>query len=121
MSIGESYSDVVAATLARASAMVVVIGPGWLDAHDAGRRRRLDNPDDFVRLEVARALQRGLPVVLLLVGQAVMPQASELPPDLTPLARRQGIELRDGNFNAGVDVLIEALRNYAPLQIQPGL
>ncbi|HEX6704499.1 MAG TPA: NB-ARC domain-containing protein [Albitalea sp.] len=121
VSIGESFADVVASALARASAMVVVIGPGWLDARDPDGQRRLDNPDDFIRLEVAQALKAGLPVVPLLVGEAVMPRASDLPPDLAPLVRRQGIEVREGSFNAGIDVLIEALRNYAPMPTQPEL
>src|ERR1700758_5203841 len=67
--------------------LVVVIGPKWLEAVDEAGRRRLDQPDDFVAIEIAAALARDIPVIPVLLD-ARMPRGSELPDALKPLARR---------------------------------
>ena len=70
--------------------LVAVIGKRWLSAADEEGRRRLDNPEDFVRVEVGTALKRGVRVIPALVEGASMPQASQLPEDLSrwPAATR---------------------------------
>src|SRR6476646_6329062 len=88
-----------------ADVLIAVIGRGWASAVDEEGRRRLDQPDDFVRLEVAEALDRAIRVIPVLVGGAAMPEADELPPDLAPLARRNGLTLTDLEWRAGVDRL----------------
>ena len=65
---------------------VIVIGSDWVTARDASGHRRLDDTEDFVRVEVRRLLERRTPVVPVLVGNAGMPRAQDLPEDLRPLA-----------------------------------
>ena len=75
--------------------MVALIGRDWLNAADASGRRRLDRSDDFVRTEIAKALASRVRVIPALVGDAVMPEAKDLPKDLQGLTRRQAIEISD--------------------------
>jgi hypothetical protein len=80
-------------------ALIVIIGDEWLAADGAGRRR-LDDPTDFVRVETATALARGIRVVPVLIEGAVMPRADQLPADLAPLTRRQAVELSHKHWDA---------------------
>lgn len=109
---GQDFGAVIRRTLDGARLVVVVIGPRWLSAADAAGRRRLDDPDDFVRLEVAAALQRAVAVIPVLVGGARMPSADELPEDLQPLALRNAVELSDTRFHRDADALIEAAQRH---------
>ena len=70
-----------------------MIGKRWLSATDNKGNRRLDDPNDFVRLEIAAALSRDIPVVPVLVHDAVMPIEQELPDVLKEFAFRNGTEL----------------------------
>jgi hypothetical protein len=106
---GDDFVHAIETSVKSCDVVVAVIGPDWLSATDSNGRRRLENSDDFVRLEIATALQRGIRVVPALVGGAAMPQAHELPEGLSTLARRQALELSDDAFHQDVDRLIEAL------------
>ena len=86
-----------------------MIGPGWLSAVDAKGVRRLDKPDDFVRMEIEAALRPEVRVIPVLVHNVAMPSAEELPPSLAPLARRNAIELRDNSWRYDVGRLIETI------------
>jgi hypothetical protein len=108
--LGLDFSSVIADYLGKCRAMVVVIGRRWLDVADADGRRRLANPDDYVRLEVERALARNIRVVPVLVDGAVMPRRDDLPTSMEPLARRNGIEMSHAGFSADVERLIGALK-----------
>lgn len=110
---GEDFVEVIRRKVGACETAVVLIGKGWLAASDAQGRRRLDDPEDFVRLEVAAALQRGVRVVPVLVGGAAMPKADQLPEPLAPLARRNAVEISDSRFHRDVDRLIEALAKPA--------
>jgi hypothetical protein len=116
--LGEDFRRHLDSALDRCSVMVVVIGDRWLDArYDQGPksgRRRLDDPDDYVALELRGALMRNIPVVPVLVGRATMPRAESLPPDLGSLVYRQATEVRSGaDFGAQVDRLLRALEPHA--------
>jgi hypothetical protein len=89
--------------------LIAVIGRHWLDAVDHKGRRRLDNPHDSLRREVARALERNIRVVPVLVQDAEMPEAPDLPGDLAGLTRRQAIELTNSGWHDDVGRLIRAL------------
>ena len=93
----------------RCDALLAIIGPAWLDAeNDQGRR--LDDPRDMVRVEVASALKRDIPVVPILIGNAALPGEQALPEELRALSYRNGIPLRpDPDFHSDVDRLIEGL------------
>ena len=103
-----------------ASAVVIVlIGRRWLGASDAEGRRRLDDPHDFVRLEVAAALERGVRIFPVLVGGASMPSQSDLPTPLTRLGRYNAIELSDSRWAYDVKRLVDALGAIVPPQPSP--
>lgn len=107
---GDDFVDTIRTTIDVYEVMLVVIGPTWLNITDANGRRRLEDPEDFVRLEVAAALQRtGVRVIPVLVNGARMPHAEELPPPLAPLAWRHAHEVLDTRFVADVDHLIKTL------------
>ncbi len=88
-----------------------VIGKEWLGASDESGRRRLENPEDLVRLEVATALERDIRVIPVLVQGAQMPLATDLPEGLKALARRNSLEISDARFRTEIEQLIEALES----------
>jgi TPR repeat protein len=106
---GEDFVEAIQKTVASCDALVVVIGKHWLTAQDEKGQRRLDNPDDFVHIEIAAALERGIRVIPALVGGAQMPQSSNLPDALKKLTRRNAIPLPDIGFQQSVTSLIQAL------------
>src|SRR5262249_21168504 len=87
--------------------LLAVIGPNWLRAKNEAGQRRLDNPEDYVRLEIAAALARKIRVVPVLVDGARIPKADELPDDLKPLVRRTAIEVRNALFGRDADALAD--------------
>jgi hypothetical protein len=95
-------------------AVIAIIGNQWAGS-SSGNARRLDDPRDLVRIEIAAALARGIPVVPVLVGGAVMPVEQELPRELQTLAYRNGISVRpDPDFHKDLDRLIAGLdANFA--------
>jgi hypothetical protein len=110
MEPGLDFVDQIEQALADCDAMLVIIGPQWATVADTDGNPRLDDPDDFVRLEVSRALEAGLRVIPILVGDAVMPSSAHLPESLRGLARRHAVELRATRWRADVRDLIEVLQ-----------
>jgi hypothetical protein len=108
---GEDFTEVLADVLDRCTAVVVVIGPGWVAATEKDGRRRLEDPRDYVRTEVARALSAGVSVFPVLVDGATMPRAEDLPPDLQSLTTRQAIEISATRYKYDVGQLVAALRH----------
>ncbi|MGE0350469.1 toll/interleukin-1 receptor domain-containing protein [Hydrogenophaga sp.] len=107
--LGTDFVTAIEEAVGSCRVLVVIIGDEWLTTTDAAGRRRLDDPHDFIRLETVTALQRGIRVVPVLVGGALMPRAEELPEDLKPLARRQAIEISHKQWEATTAQLIQAL------------
>ena len=99
ISFGTDFRETIDKVLSNASVLLAVIGPDWVDARDARGNRRLDNPFDFVRVEIARALVRKVRVIPVLVGGASMPTLEEVPEELRPLLPRQAFPLLDQRFN----------------------
>jgi hypothetical protein len=87
--------------------LLAILGPNWLNAKDESGQRRLDNPADYVRVEIAAALARKIRVVPVLIDGARVPKADELPDDLKPLVRRNAIELRNSQFARDADALAD--------------
>ncbi|MGE3798169.1 MAG: toll/interleukin-1 receptor domain-containing protein [Thermomicrobiales bacterium] len=110
---GEDFVAVLDHTLRSVSVLLVVIGPRWVDMTDDKGRRRLDNPADFVRMEVARALASGVPVIPVLVEDARMPRPEQLPDDLRALTRRQYHEMSDSRWDYDIARLIESVKGPA--------
>jgi hypothetical protein len=106
---GENWRASVRDALENVDYTLVVIGPAWLAvAHDLGGRR-LDDPEDLVRIEVATALSRGKPVIPVLVGGARMPDEAALPADLKPLTDQQAVELTDRRWHHDMQQLLALL------------
>ena len=89
--------------------MLALIGRNWLKATDDIGRRRLDNPNDFVRIEIESALRHGKWVIPVLVHKTEMPGADALPEPLKPLAQRNAVRLTQDRFKADAQALIKAL------------
>ena len=106
---GQDFVRVLEQEVSACDAMLVVIGPDWLTAADEQGRRRLENPADWVRIEVGSALQLGKHVIPVLVQKAEMPRVDELPEPLKELAWRHAVGLRPDRFNADAQGLIKAL------------
>lgn len=97
-------------------AVIAMIGPNWLEARDREGRRRLDDPHDFIRLEINSALARGVRVIPVLVHNASMPPEQELPEPLRPLCRLQACEVSDNRWEFDVRRLADVLE---PLVAEP--
>ncbi len=104
---GEDFVARISDVVGSCRVLLAMIGPHWMEVADEDGNRRIDDPDDFVRLEVATALDRGVLVVPILVDGARMPKSAQLPADLAGITRRQAIEINPTGFN--LDRLFEAL------------
>jgi ketosteroid isomerase-like protein len=107
---GMDFRTHIRQTLARADVVVAVIGPSWAGPQSSSKRR-IDDPKDFVRLEIAVTLERGIPLIPVLVNDTQMPAADALPMEIEALAFRNGIELDSGiDFHHHSDRLIAGIR-----------
>ena len=110
---GIDFREHIETTMQNCEVVLVVIGPRWLSVTDSLGNLRLNDPHDFVRIEVDVALQRGIPVIPLLVMNARMPTPEDLPENIRDLAFRNGIEVRrDPNFKADMGRLNKSLDNW---------
>lgn len=96
--------------------MLVVIGPRWATITDGEGRRRLEQPGDWIRLEVARALQRDVRLIPVLLEDTPLPDAAVLPTELRGLVRRQTLALSDGRWKGDIGRLVETLGRIPGLQ-----
>jgi formylglycine-generating enzyme required for sulfatase activity len=107
---GQHWLHTLEAQVDAAAAMVSLIPKGWADLRDETGARRLDNPDDFVRFEIARAFSRRIPFVPLLLDGASMPGVGELPLNLVQLSFQQGMLLRGESFDDDGDKIGRRLK-----------
>ena len=106
---GRDFRKVIDENVSSCGVLLALIGKGWINARDDAGRHRLDDPQDFVRLETASALKRDIPVIPVLVHGASMPLAEQLPEELKELAYRNAVELTHARWESDVQVLIKAL------------
>lgn len=112
---GAKFDEAIAQNLKSCTVFVAVIGKSWLDCKNDAGQRRLDDPGDWVRKEVAQALTRDdLLVIPVIFGGATMPGSEALPADLQPLARRNAVSINDADFDSDVVRLIEACQPHVP-------
>lgn len=104
--IGKDFVEVITAAVNACDILLAVIGKQWLTISD-GQQRRLDNPEDFVRLEIAAALRSGIPVSPVLVQDASVPTSEQLPDELKPLARRNAFHLSRTHRREDLERLIK--------------
>jgi hypothetical protein len=110
---GADFADVINRAVTSCDVVIALIGRGWLTANDTEGSRRLEDPDDFVRLELESALAHDIVVIPTCVQGAAVPSAEELPPSLAPLVGRQAVELRDIGWHDDVARLIGRLERLA--------
>jgi len=106
---GLDYQEHIESTIDTIDVMVALMGRQWLTAGDASGSRRLDDPDDVVRLEIARALERKVRVIPVLVEGAAMPTVHDLPHPLLPLAHRNALEISDSRWDYDCQRLVGVL------------
>jgi outer membrane protein assembly factor BamB len=107
---GEDFVQLIQERVAACDYLIAVIGRNWLKSVDDKGLPRLQNPEDFVRLEIAHALARGILVIPVLVGGAPMPPAAALPGDLKALSTRNALEIHDELFAESVQRLVNEIR-----------
>jgi TIR domain len=107
---GSNFEKVLHEEVAKCGVLIAIIGPTWSDARDENGNRRLDDPKDFVRMEIAAALQRDIPVIPILLDGAKMPKADRLPNEIKGLASRNGLDVRHVSFHEDIDRLIRDLK-----------
>jgi hypothetical protein len=102
---GRDFRNVIEAHLADCAAMLVLIGRNWLGAGADPNSRRINDPTDFVSVEISTALRRDIAVIPVLVDGAQMPQSQDLPEEIRPLAFRQAARISHENFSTDMERL----------------
>lgn len=114
--IGVNFEQVIASVIDASSVLLVLVGPTWATVATE-RGRRLDDPTDFVRLEIEAALRRGIPTIPVLVEGATMPDVATLPPSLRPLFAHGATLVRnDPWFDGDMSQLANTLVQWLPLR-----
>jgi hypothetical protein len=115
---GTEYPKALEAWLSECRVLLVLIGPGWLDARLANGERRLDQPDDWVKLEVARALARNIKVIPVLIGDAAPPGREQLPVAIAALADCQVAYVRPESFANDMAGLAKTIAKYLGMDLR---
>ncbi len=109
---GIDFRKAIDENVATCGVLLAMIGPGWTTITNGTGERRLDDVNDFVRLEVASALARNIAVIPVLVHEAKMPRPDQLPDNLKDLAYRNSVEITHTRWNSDVQLLTKALSQY---------
>jgi hypothetical protein len=115
---GLDFAEVIREAVDSCAVLVALIGRQWATLADEEGRRRLDNPDDYVRFEVQTALERGVRVIPMLVDGARPLRQQQLPAELQKLARLNALELNYGRYEYDADRLVSLLQRL--LAAAPG-
>jgi peptide/nickel transport system substrate-binding protein len=107
--LGDNFAEVITDAVASCDVLLVLIGKQWITVTNDVGGRRLDDPNDFVRLEIEAALERKVRVIPILVGDAKMPGTQQLPATLASLALRQALELSPNRFDSDTGRLLRVL------------
>jgi len=111
--LGINFSEHIGKAVADCDVLLAVIGPKWMTVTSEDGKRRLDDPADYVRIEIEAALSRRIPVIPLLVRGATMPARNNLPESLEELALRNGTPVRpDPDFKRDIERLINGLEKH---------
>jgi hypothetical protein len=109
---GVDFVQAIEENVANCGVLLAIIGPTWATIASASGQRRLDDPHDFVVLEIASALKRQVPVIPVLVHSAKMPSPEQLPESLKSFSYRNSVELSHARWPSDVQLLIDALKSY---------
>jgi formylglycine-generating enzyme required for sulfatase activity len=116
IALGANFVSILSDEVAKCDVLLAVIGPNWIDARDEAGHHRLAREQDYVRVEIAAALQRGIPVIPILLEGTRVPKPEQLPDDLRGLAQRNGLDIRHTSFHADMDKLVSRLRGNIAAQ-----
>jgi hypothetical protein len=118
---GVDFGEAIEQAVQKCDVLIALIGRTWASETDERGRRRLDDPDDLVVLEIRSALDRGIRVIPVLVDGAAVPERGDLPEDLASLARRNAIRLDHDTFRGDLGLLLAALARAqtGPVITQP--
>lgn len=111
---GAEFAKIIAERISKCDVLIVIIGKNWLSAKNDEGRLRLNDPADFVRVEIASALKLGKLVIPCLVEGVAIPKQKLLPRDIAPLAGRNAIEISETRFDYDVERLIKAIAPNIP-------
>jgi len=115
--IGVDFREHINSAVAKCDMLLVLIGDRWIEQDAGTGARRLDDPADFVRLEIEAAIKREIPLIPVLIGKASMPAEDSLPAPLRELAFRNAAEVRSGRDQAHhLKQLIKGLQQLADSQ-----
>jgi len=106
---GVNFHDHIGSRVGECDILIALIGQDWLDARDEAGNRRLDNPDDFVRVEIGSALKRGIRVIPVLLDNTPIPRPEQLPADIRELSMRNGVDVRRASFEGDSDRLLAGI------------
>ena len=109
---GVDFRRAIDENVSTCGVLLALTGPAWNSIRNQAGSRRLDDPNDFVRLEVASALLRNIAVIPVLVHDAKMPRPEDLPDNLKELAFRNSVEITHARWNSDVQLLTQALGRY---------
>jgi hypothetical protein len=113
---GVDFRTEIDRSLRHCQVVLVVIGPRWTTIANAAGERRLEDPNDYVRVEVETALDLNVPIIPLLVQGAVPLQPQDLPPSLQPLAFRNTRVVRaDPDFARDMQLVMQDIAQIVPI------
>lgn len=110
--LGSKFADVIKNHIDHSAVVLVIIGSRWFEARDETGARRLDDPNDLVRLEVSIALRGNIALIPILLDGAHFPKLSQLPMDLQELPSRQALPVRHASFHTDLDKLVQQIEPY---------
>ena len=118
---GVAWKHHVLNEIDRDSALLLLIGSDWANIKDSQGRRRLDDPEDSVRMEITDGLRDGAAILPVLLENAQMPDEGALPPDLRQLAGINALKLRDGDWDHDLKNIFRTLEKvgFTPAQASP--
>ena len=118
---GTKFSEYIRDAVGSCNILFVLIGPNWLAAVDEEGERRLDDEEDFVALEIEAALDRDVPIIPTLVGDALMPRKQDLPEHLRPLCDFQNFVISDRSWHDDCARLAKHIQGIVEEQpVKPG-
>jgi hypothetical protein len=118
---GLNFVDALEDALKSSAVMLVLIGPGWLGERGSDLGKRIWDPEDWIRTEVATALEHEIRVVPVLIDGAPLPEANALPQELHSLVQRQAFELSDARWKSDLQRLVQLLAKVLELPLEAAI
>lgn len=108
---GDNWPQALENALESSSVVIAVIGPQWLRLTDSFGRRRIDDPKDWVRIEIKKSLQRGVLMIPLLLDEVLMPPKEAFPEDISSIVDCQYLNVSSLNWQSDLEPLVERLKS----------